>query len=149
MREILGMPTACLGASFAPPGIWTALFQYDGFPVTYESGMNNIPVFDAFIEIFSQNKSVKVTFDSPYVKGLPTTLTIRENVSGRPGSGTDGFQERVIRRTYEDAYTLEFEALYECVTSRGTPKTTAADARKDIDLYAMILKAGEGRHTNL
>ncbi len=65
MREIIGMPRACLAASLAPPGIWTALFQYDGFPVTYESGINNIPVFDACIEVFSADKSVKVDHDTP------------------------------------------------------------------------------------
>ena len=143
MREIIGMPQACLGASLRPHGIWTALFQYHGFPVIYESGINNIPVFDACIEVFSTDKSVRVDYDTPYVKGLPITLTIRERVEGRPGSGSNGFQERVIRRTYEDPYTLEFDAFYQCVVENETPKTSVADARKDIDLFAMILKAGE------
>lgn len=140
------MPNSCLGASLGPPGIWTALFKYDTFSVTYESGINDIPVFDACIEVFSHNKSVKVNYDSPYVKGLPVTLTIREKIEGRPGSESSGFQERVIRRTYEDAYTLEYEALYECVVGEKTPKTTAADARKDLDLFAMVMKAGESSY---
>jgi predicted dehydrogenase len=142
------MPKSCLGASFCPPGIWTALFQYDGFPVTYESGINNIPVFDACIEIFSADKSVKVTYDTPYIKGLPITLTIREKVEGRPGSASasNGFQERVIRRTYEDAYVLELDAFYQCVVEGGIPKTSLADARADVDLFAMILRAGENNY---
>lgn len=141
MRELLGMPKSCLAASFAPPGIWTALFQYDGFPVTYESGFNKIPTFDCCIEVFSDEKIIRIDFDTPYIKGLPITLTIREKVEGDFGSS--GFQERVIRPTYEDAYALEFDAFYECVLSQGTPKTTVADARNDIDLYAMVLKAGQ------
>lgn len=148
MREILGMPKSCLGASLGPPGIWTALFQYDGFPVTYESGINNMPIFDACIEVFSADKSVKVTYDTPYIKGLPITLTIREKVEGRPGSGyeSNGFQERVIRRTYEDAYVLELDAFYQCVVESGTPKTSLADARRDVDLFAMILRSGESNY---
>lgn len=123
--------------------MWSALLQYDKFSVIYESGINGIPVFDASIEIFSLDKSVKVNFDTPYVKGLPITLTIREKVTGRTGSDDSGFQERIIRRTYEDTYTLEFEDFYNTVVNSKTPKTTITDARKDLDIFAMILKAGE------
>lgn len=146
MREILGMPKACIGASLAPPRMWSALLQYDQFSVIYESGINEIPVFDASIEVFSLNKSVKVSYDTPYVKGLPVTLTIREKVEGPSGPQFPGFQERVIRRTYEDAYTLEFEAFYETVVGNKTPKTTVKDARKDLDIFAMIMKAGENNY---
>lgn len=43
MREILGMPQKVPGSS---PGMhfWIVLFQFDGFGVTYESGINNVPV---------------------------------------------------------------------------------------------------------
>ncbi|KAF2186104.1 NAD(P)-binding protein [Zopfia rhizophila CBS 207.26] len=122
MREILGIPKACLGACLGPPRIWSALL---------------------YIEIFSLNKSVKVSYDTPYIKGLPVTLTIREKIEGRSGSDSSGFQERVIRRTYEDAYTLEFEAFYESVIKNKTPKTMVADARNDLDIFAIIMKAGE------
>lgn len=145
MRELLGMPKSCLAASLAPPGIWTALFQYDGFPVIYESGFNSIPTFDCCIEVLSDDKPVRINYETPYIKGLPITLTIRERVEGSFGSS--GFQERVIRPTYEDAYTLEFDAFYECVLSREIPKTTVADARSDIDLYAMIFKASHAKAT--
>jgi predicted dehydrogenase len=146
MREILGMPKACIGAWLGPPRFWSALLQYDNFSVIYESGINEIPVFDASIEIFSVNKSVKVTYDTPYVKGLPITLTIREKVEGWPGSGSPGFQERVIRRTYEDPYTLEFEAFYDSVVGNKPFKTTVADARNDLDIFKMIMKAGENNY---
>lgn len=143
MREIIGMPQSCLGAFLAPPGIWTALFQYEGFPVVYESGINDIPTFDACIEVFSADKSIRVDYDTPYIKGLPITLVIREKVDGRPGSGSTGFQERAIRRTYEDPYTLELDAFYRCVVAHEVPKTSIAEARKDLDIFSMILKAGE------
>jgi hypothetical protein len=81
MREILGMPKSVLGASLGLP-IWSVMFQYDGFPVIYESGINNVPIFDAHIEIYSQEKIVRVNYDTPYVKGLPVTMTIRETIDG-------------------------------------------------------------------
>jgi predicted dehydrogenase len=143
MREIIGMPQSVLGASLGFPGIWTVLFQYDGFPVTYESGINNVPIFDAHIEVYSADKIVRVDYDTPYVKGLPVTMTIREKVEGRKGSGSNGYQERKVRRTYEDPYTLEMLDLYDCVVKGKAPKTSAEDARHDIDLFKMILRAGE------
>jgi len=138
MREILGMPQRVLGASLGSP-IWSVLFQYEGFPVTYESGINNVPIFDAHIEIYSQEKIVRVNYDSPYVKGLPVTMTVRERIGGAMG---DGYQERVVRKTYEDPYTLEFLEFHKCVLGKGQPKTSAVDARNDLDLFKMIMQAG-------
>jgi predicted dehydrogenase len=138
MREIIGMPQQVLGASLQIP-IWSVLFQYDGFPVTYESGINNVPIFDAHIEVYSEEKIVRVNYDTPYVKGLPVTMTIRERIDGAKG---DGYQERTIRKTYEDPYTLEFLEFYHCVIGNKTPKTTPEDARQDLDLFKMIMQAG-------
>ncbi|KAL3478321.1 hypothetical protein BJX99DRAFT_256648 [Aspergillus californicus] len=136
MREIIGMPQAVEGAFLKPPGIFSVLFRYDGFPVIYESGLNEVPQFDAHIEIFSPRKIVRVEFDTPYIKGLPVTISIREKV------GAGGFQERKVRKTYEDPYSLELLELYDCVVNGRTPKSSAQDARKDIELFKMILKAG-------
>lgn len=136
MREIIGMPQSVAGAVLTFPGIFSVLFKYDGFPVTYESGFIGVPQFDAHIEVYSHDKIVRVNYDTPYVKGLPVTMTIRERI------GDTGFQERTIRKTYEDPYTLEFHNLYDCVVNNKTPKTSATDARKDIELFQMILRAG-------
>jgi predicted dehydrogenase len=139
MREIIGMPKSVLGASLGLP-IWSVLFEHEGFPVTYESGINNVPIFDAHIEVYSNEHIVRVNYDTPYVKGLPVTMTIRERIDGAKG---DGYQERTVRKTYEDPYTLEFLEFYKCVTENCTPKTTAADARQDLDIFKMIMQAGK------
>ncbi|KAI5928354.1 hypothetical protein F4810DRAFT_127 [Camillea tinctor] len=136
MREIIGMPQRAAGACLTFPGIFAVLFEFDGFPVTYESGINDIPDFDAHIEVYSEKKIVRVEYDTPYVKGLPITMIVREKIE------SGGFQERKVRKTYEDSYTLEFKELYECVVNGKEPKTSAVDARKDIELFQMILKAG-------
>ncbi|KAJ6051233.1 hypothetical protein N7499_010596 [Penicillium canescens] len=139
MREALGMPTGVLGASLCTaqgPQFWSALFQYPSFAVSYESGIDEVPRFDASIEVFGKQKTVKVCFDSPYVKGLPTTMYIREKLE-------DGsFRESMTRKTYEDAYTLEMKELYEFVVNGKPAKTTSEDAKKDLEVFGMIMKAG-------
>ena len=74
---------------------------------------------------------------SPYVKGLPTNMHIREKLE----DGT--FKESVIRRTYEDAYTLEMKELYAFAALGKTAKTTAVDARQDLEIFGMIMKVGQ------
>jgi hypothetical protein len=91
--------------------------------------------------VYSQEKIVRVNYDTPYVKGLPVTLTIREKVDNGEREG-DGYQERTVRKTYEDPYTLEFLEFYRTVVGKLQPKTGARDARQEIDLWKMILKAG-------
>lgn len=135
---MVGMPTRVLGTSLGLP-IWNVLFQYQGFPVMYESGIIDVPTFDAHLEIYSKAKIVRLNYDTPYVKGLPVTMTIREGIVGVKG---DGYQERTVRKTYEDPFTLEFLEFHRCATNELSPKTSASDAREDLDLIKMIMRAG-------
>ncbi|KAM5442018.1 hypothetical protein MferCBS31731_002847 [Microsporum ferrugineum] len=140
MRECLGMPAKILGASICSdtgPQFWSALFKYTGFAVCYESGWDEIPRFDASIEVFGKTKTVKICYDTPYVKGLPTTMVVRQ-------LGPNGeYIESTVRKTYEDPFTLEMKELYESVLdNKKIIKTTATDALADIKIFQMIMKTG-------
>ena len=139
MREMLGMPDSVAGAVLTLPGIFSVLFKYNDFPVTYESGLIGVPQFDAHIEVYSTDKIVRINYDTPYIKGLPVTMTVREKVG-------DGFQERTIRKTFTDPYTLELLAFHDDTINKKTPKTSVKDARQDIELFKMILQAGSSRY---
>ncbi|KAL4930855.1 Gfo/Idh/MocA family protein [Aspergillus undulatus] len=138
MYMAIGMPKSVKAAVLKPP-IWTATFDYGSFPVVYESGINQVPVFDAHIEIYGQDKIVRINYDTPYVKGLPTTITVREKTTGPRGEKC--YQERHVRTTYEDNYTIEFKAWYETIMNGHEPKTTIEDARQDVDLMQMLFHA--------
>lgn len=138
MREAIGMPKSVKAAVLKLP-IWTATFDYGSFPVVYESGINQVPIFDAHIEIYGPDKIVRINYDTPYVKGLPTTMTVREKTTGPRGE--ECYQERNVRTTYEDNYTVEFKAWHESIVHGSEPKTTIEDARQDVDLMQMLLRA--------
>ena len=114
----------------------SAMLQYPSFTATYESGIDQIPRFDAHIEVYSMTKSVRVVYDTPFVKGLPVTMIVRENADG-------AYQETMVRRTYEDPYTLEMKELYQMVVNGKGVKTTAKDAKEDLKTFQMIMKAAQ------
>ena len=137
MREALGMPDGVLGVSLGLP-FWNVLFSYPTFTLSYESGFHNIPFFDAHIEIYGTHKSVRIQYDTPYVKGLPITMHVREDADG-------ALKETTIRRTYEDAFTLEMKELYAMIVEDKPIKTTAEDAIQDLHIFQMIIQAGAAR----
>lgn len=139
MREAIGMPKAVKAAVLQLP-IWTAMFDYGTFSVVYESGFNQVPVFDAHIEVYGPDKIVRVNYDTPYVKGLPTTMTVREKTIGPRGE--ECYQERYVRTSYEDSYTVEFKAWYESIVNGQDIKTTVEDARRDVEIMQMLMRAG-------
>lgn len=51
------------------------------------------------------------------------------------------YRESTIRRTYEDPFLLELQEAYKWVTEGKVPKTTPADARKDLEILGMLMKA--------
>ncbi|CUA71792.1 hypothetical protein RSOLAG22IIIB_09844 [Rhizoctonia solani] len=136
MRELLGSPKRCIGAGKNSDGMFiTALFEYDGFVATYETGIDNVGKFDAHLEVHGDGKRVKVTYDTPFVKGLPITLTVLE-------SNPDGhFQERIVRPTYQDAYTCEYESLYDSIVNGSPVKTTPEDAKEDLKIFSQVIDA--------
>lgn len=86
--------------------------------------------------MFGETKTVKVCFDTPYVKGLPTTMHVREKLA-------DGsYRESTVRKTYEDPYTQEMKEMYAYFVHGKPIKTTAADAKQDVQLFGMVMKAG-------
>ncbi|KAF8755628.1 multicopper oxidase family [Rhizoctonia solani] len=136
MRELLGPPKRCIGAGKITDGMFiTALFEYDGFMTTYETGIDTVGKFDAHLEVYGDGKRVKVTYDIPFVKGLPITLTVSEN------DPNGHYHERIIRPTYQDTYTCQYEALYDSVVNGSTVKTTPEDAKEDLKIFKKVIDA--------
>ncbi|BEI83709.1 hypothetical protein CcaverHIS002_0403130 [Cutaneotrichosporon cavernicola] len=135
LRELVGMPRRVLSAVRSGDCNWIwATLEYDGFVAYYEVGIDNVRVFDAHIEAYLSDRRVKVSYDTPYVKGLPITASVQYTRDG-------DHVEETIRPTYEDAFTLEYRAFYDAIV-KGTPvKTSPEDAREDVVIFKMIMDA--------
>ncbi len=135
MREMIGTPKRVSGASQWNQGLFmNAIFEYDGYNATFETGVDNVGRFDAHIEVYGDTKSIKVQYDTPYIKNLPITLTIN-------GTNGDAYQETVYRPTYKDPYTLEIEYFYDALTKGTRIKTTVEDAKEDLKVFKWMIEA--------
>jgi predicted dehydrogenase len=138
MREVLGSPESVGGVSVNEP-FYSAIFNYrnksgEPFAVTWESGIDSVPVFDAHFAVYGQNKRVSIQYDSPYVKGLPIRVKVEEV------SEAGEIQTREMLSSFEDAYTSELQEMHECFTQGKEIKTTAEDALNDLQLFDSMYK---------
>lgn len=135
MRELLGFPQGVVAARMWNNGKFiTAIFQYDGYCAVLETGVDEQLRFDAHLEVYGVTKSIRVQYDSPYIRHLPTTLVIHETRG-------DSYEQRVVRPTFKDPYTHELEFFHDVVTRGIAPKTTPEDFTQDLRLMRMIVDA--------
>ena len=139
MREFLGFPRRVIAAAQWNAGEFvTAVFEYDGYCAVLESGVDEQRRFDAHIEVYGVTKSVRVQYDTPYIRHLPTTLVVTETVG-------DAYIESVTRPTFKDPYMHELEYFHNVVTAGGEPKTTPEDFAEDLRIANMIVAALRAR----
>jgi predicted dehydrogenase len=135
MRELIGVPKRVVAAVQSNGGLFlSAIFELDGYYVAFETGIDNQRRFDAHIEVYGDTKSVRIQYDTPYIRHLPTTLVIEETVG-------DAFTETIIRPTFKDPYTHELEHFHDIVVGEATPKTTPEDFKEDLRLFREIVQA--------
>jgi predicted dehydrogenase len=139
MRELIGSPERVIAASQWNGGrFMTAILGFDGFNATFEMGVDRQRRFDAHLEVYGETKQIKVQYDTPYIRHLPTTLVIGETIG-------DAYVETVRRPTFKDPYTHELELFYDVATGKAAPKTPPEDFIADLDLFREmidVLKAG-------
>lgn len=135
MRELIGIPKGVLSATQWNGGACLLVtFDYGDYCVSLETAIDSQRRFDAHLEVYAPQKSIKVQYDTPYIRHLPTTLQVGETKG-------DAYTETTLRPTFTDPYTHEIEAFYESVKSGKPPKTTIEDAMEDLKLFRTIIEA--------
>jgi predicted dehydrogenase len=139
MRELLGPPSGVAAArTWKQGGYVAALLDYPDFVVSYETGVDEQLRFDAHLEVYGDLATMRIQYDTPYVRHLPTTLTLEET------SGT-ALKRTVIRPHLKDPYTHELESFHACVVDGTPPKTTPEDFVEDLDLFAELIRVLDAR----
>jgi virulence factor len=134
MRELLGEPARVVAAHRSNGGAnTTVIFDYGHFTASYDAVVDDLGLFDAMIEVRSNRRRVRIIYDTPYIRSLPTRLETTEN----DGSGV---RTRVLGPFYTDAFSNELRAFHRHVLDGTKPKTDLADSRHDLLLSAEIIR---------
>lgn len=136
MRELLGGPPKRVisAAQWQQGRFLTVLMDYGDFAAYLETGSDGLRRFDAHLEVLGDTRSIRVQYDTPYIRHLPTTLTIMHEDG-------ESHHETVIRPTYKDPYTHELETFWEVLVNGAPNKTTVEDSIEDLTLFREIIAA--------
>ncbi len=133
VRELIGLPKSIRAAVLSPKGTqFTLVFEYDGFNMVFEE-MNDQSVveFDEAIEIYQGDRKLSLKYDSPYIRYLPSQLTVNDLENGQARTTVYGPQ-------YHDMFFNELAEFWRCITERDTPKCDIFDAAEDVRLFLEI-----------
>jgi predicted dehydrogenase len=134
MRELLGMPKGVLYAAQRSGGLYiTAAFDYGDFVCHFETGIDDVARFDCHLEVYGKSQTLRVEYQSPYVRHQATRLNI---INAKPESG---LHTETIQPAFEDNFTQEWKAFYQNVTTGNKPKTSPEDYRQDLELFSQMM----------
>jgi predicted dehydrogenase len=135
MRELIGMPKRVISAGHWKEGSYLHVtMDYGDFHAVLETGVDSQVRFDAHIEVYGETSSLRIEYDTPYIRHLPTRLVIDETKG-------DVYSHRVVRPTFTDPYTRELECFHEAIVSGTEIKTSAEDFTEDLRLFQWIISA--------
>jgi predicted dehydrogenase len=138
MREMLGEPRAVVNAvQWNGGNFFTVLLAYDRYHALLEIGFDEQYRFDAHIEVYGEKRTLRVQYDTPYIRHLPTTLSVQDSTG-------EAHVQSVHRPTFKDPYTHELEAFHAVATGQSVPKTTPEDFATDLRLFIRIVDVMRG-----
>ena len=97
-----------------------------------------VPDYSERITVYAADRIVELVFPSPYLRHLPTRLTLRMPAAA------GGLETREYRASYEEAFREELRAFHAAATGAGPVHTPIEQARRDIEL----LISGFGKATS-
>lgn len=137
MREILGQPDQIAAAkSWQGGNRMHIVFDYGSYVASLDVGVDQQKRFDCFIEVGAEYRNLKVVYNTPYIRHLPTTLVTAKTVG-------EAYQVSERRPTFTDPYTYELLEFHRVVTQGVQPKTDVEDSIRDLELFREIVKAFE------
>ena len=134
LRYLFGSLDRVLSASVVGTGEGVTLHALlpNRVPLTYEFLIDTQGRFDARIEIFGENGSATLTYNTPFLRNLPATLEFLRTENDR-------FEVTTQRPSYIDPYTRQWEQFHRVVTTNGKPMTTLEGAREDMLLIKQVI----------
>lgn len=93
-----------------------------------------VPDYTERITVYCTDRIIELTFPSPYLRHLPTRLTLR-----RSGGGHE-LEVQEYRVSYEEAFRQQLRAFHAAVCGEALIETTIEQARRDIELLTSAFR---------
>jgi hypothetical protein len=87
-----------------------------------------VPDYNERITVYCTDRIVELTFPSPYLRHMPTRLTVKR------GEGERGLEISEHRASYEEAFREQLRAFHAAATGAAEVSTPVEQARRDIKL---------------
>jgi predicted dehydrogenase len=93
-----------------------------------------VPDYTERITVYCARHIIELTFPSPYLRHLPTRLTVRH------GGGDHSLVTCEHRVNFEEAFREQLRAFHAAATGAAPVSTTVEQARRDIELLASAFR---------
>jgi len=98
--------------------------------------LRGVPDYTERITVYCADRILELTFPSPYLRHLPTRLTLRR------AGGDHALQTQEYRVSYEEAFREQLRAFHAAACGEAPVLTTIEQARRDVQLLtSAYLKA--------
>jgi predicted dehydrogenase len=140
MRGVMGEPDSLEFADIRETGL-TAIFKYGAAQCIL--AWVDLPViarYEMEFAFYSPERRVTLSFPSPFLRSMPTTLIIEEGEERSPHASR---KEEVT--SYRESFKEELVHFHECVTTGRVPVTSGSDALHDIALCEAVVAVHRSR----
>jgi predicted dehydrogenase len=135
MRGLLGEPKAIRFAHVGQAGVSLFLeFPQTTAAMNWVNLMDGVARYRQEFAFFSPERRATLVFPSPFLRSAPVELVLEGGSQESPRSW-----RTVETVSFESAFKRELLEFYACVTEDREPRTTAADAVRDVALCQAII----------
>lgn len=135
VRELVGLPKEIKAVLTSGNGThFVSLLQYNGFIGTYEMiNDQDVVQFDAAIEVYQGDRLIRIKYDTPYLRYLPSTCEVIDSTKKDTKTTLYG-------PDYHDPFKNQLIHLYDCIVNDKQPKSDFNDALQDIVLFEKMAR---------
>jgi predicted dehydrogenase len=133
VRGVLGEPDRLDFADIREGGVTTVMSFGSAQCVVAWADLPGIARYEMELAFYGPNRRVTLAFPSPFLRSMPTLLTVE---GGEPGSARSW--STVETTSYEEAFKAELVHFHDCVTRERRPETDGRDGLGDVALCEAV-----------
>jgi len=139
LHGLYGLPDQIVAAHLYDGTFVTGLMTYkNGVRLIWETGnLVSLVDWDEQIKVWGPDRRLEIKFPFPYLKNAATLLNIDEN------EGASAVRRQVVA-SYDEAFKREWRHFYDCVTGGIEPRTSGAEALRDLEFAVELTRSASG-----